>query len=828
MSSSAQILEPHTHFTVNDGLPSSEVYQIHQDNKGQMWFATDRGLCKYNGYEFISYSTKDGLTDNTIFGFYPQDDGTVWCSTFNNKLFFIKNEQFIKYKHNRLLQEITNKAVITSLTYHNNELYISFNNLFGYLKITKNGDIDNNICYNNPTYSSCIYNIPLGNSYFTYKDFINRNSDLRKINNVVAQQINLNGYHKGFTFQSKSLFCNSEKLFFNHNGHSTLIDSTHNPIGIGLLKPTIFWAGFRNNGAVFYDSTGKVISKILPEKSVSYIYKDHENGFWVSTLNSGVYYFKMNELVTYFKGEGINKLTKNEQNQLYISSLNGNILTKSKNKFDTLIVSKLNKPANIEFNSYDSSIIYYSDHVTYTLKTNSTKLIRNHHITSLPKSYNNEIILCYNGGIFRHKNNTTINTKLNIRVNTAYPKQNGYYLSSLDGIYDYSFNKLTKLNSNPLLNYRVDDIEKIKDTYYMASLGTGLIVLNEDTIYSINNSSGLLSDICTEVHIENDSTVWVCTNKGVNRILFLKNKNRKISSFTIDNGLPSNEVNDIEIIKDSVWVSTNKGLSVFLKKELSTKISNTKLNLNVSSIKVNDKKTAINQLTNLNHNQNRIEFLFQGVSFKDKVQYRYKIKNIEKNWNYTNNRQATYPSLQNGNYTFILQARINNEDWKHNSISIPITINPPYYKAWWFIILINTIIITILYLFFKYRVLSYNRDITREFIRMLLKKVTPQAKYILFRENGKDVRILSSDVCFIKAAGNYLEIHTTKEMHLIRCKIGEFNKLTPDPIEFLRVHRSYIVRLDKIDKKSSKSISIQKIEISITEKYKQEVNKILF
>lgn len=77
-------------FTQEDGLPSNEVYDVFQDKNGCVWFATDRGIAQYNGYEFKKFEPKDGLTDITVFDFFLQEDETVWCSTFNNKVFYFK------------------------------------------------------------------------------------------------------------------------------------------------------------------------------------------------------------------------------------------------------------------------------------------------------------------------------------------------------------------------------------------------------------------------------------------------------------------------------------------------------------------------------------------------------------------------------------------------------------------------------------------------------------------------------------------------------------------------------------------------------------------
>ncbi len=37
-------------FGLNEGLPSTQVYDMHQDRNGIIWFATDRGIANYNGY----------------------------------------------------------------------------------------------------------------------------------------------------------------------------------------------------------------------------------------------------------------------------------------------------------------------------------------------------------------------------------------------------------------------------------------------------------------------------------------------------------------------------------------------------------------------------------------------------------------------------------------------------------------------------------------------------------------------------------------------------------------------------------------------------------
>jgi len=50
-------------FTIEDGLPSNECHDIVQDNLGYIWVATDKGLARWDGYEFKVYGADEGLKD---------------------------------------------------------------------------------------------------------------------------------------------------------------------------------------------------------------------------------------------------------------------------------------------------------------------------------------------------------------------------------------------------------------------------------------------------------------------------------------------------------------------------------------------------------------------------------------------------------------------------------------------------------------------------------------------------------------------------------------------------------------------------------------------
>lgn len=62
--------------------------------------------------------------------------------------------------------------------------------------------------------------------------------------------------------------------------------------------------------------------------------------------------------------------------------------------------------------------------------------------------------------------------------------------------------------------------------------------------------------------------------------------------------------------------------------------------------------------------------------------------------------------------------------------------------------------------------------------------------------------------------------------YMFRHKIGDVKALVPDKLEYLQVHRSYVVRLDKISGKSLETIDVQGQIIPIGKTYKESVRKI--
>ena len=93
------------HLTLDDGLSQSAVVSIWQDSAGFMWFGTENGLNRYNGYEFDHFKQErgnpDALRNDFIYDIGETADGALWIATNGGGLarFDRNTESFKGYDH---------------------------------------------------------------------------------------------------------------------------------------------------------------------------------------------------------------------------------------------------------------------------------------------------------------------------------------------------------------------------------------------------------------------------------------------------------------------------------------------------------------------------------------------------------------------------------------------------------------------------------------------------------------------------------------------------------------------------------------------------------
>ena len=90
------------HLSVQDGLSRSYVKSIYQDSDGFLWFGTEDGLNKYDGYSFKVYKhnsrLENSLNNNNINIIYEDRQKNLWVGTRDGLNIYNRNkDEFIPY-----------------------------------------------------------------------------------------------------------------------------------------------------------------------------------------------------------------------------------------------------------------------------------------------------------------------------------------------------------------------------------------------------------------------------------------------------------------------------------------------------------------------------------------------------------------------------------------------------------------------------------------------------------------------------------------------------------------------------------------------------------
>lgn len=101
-----------------------------------------------------------------------------------------------------------------------------------------------------------------------------------------------------------------------------------------------------------------------------------------------------------------------------------------------------------------------------------------------------------------------------------------------------------------------------------------------------------------------------------------------------------------------------------------------------------------------------------------------------------------------------------------------------------------------------------------------------QQKFIFIKDGFKNIKIEFDDTLYIKGSGNYLDIVTTEKTFVTRMTFTEIVNKIPSS-QFIRVHQSYIVNIDKIEKIENNHIYIESDKISISSRYKEMLYRLL-
>lgn len=693
-------------YSVDEGLPSQETYFLHQDYDGYIWICTDRGVSRYNGYEFENFSTNDGLTYNTVFKIFEANNHDLWMICFDGSIsiFSYKKKKFIPFWGNKELKKLkANSKWVANVGFIDNIVYLPISSIMG------QGHIDSYILSFN-SYDSTMNKISLGgDTTITFENIQNYIFRKKKYGNYFYTSKTIFRQNKNVKFD-KELIQNSFEQLFVYD--SSILSHTENQFTIFSKKDTIN-----------IEVPGRISGLLL----------DRDGNHWISTTNNGIYRIPSLEI----EHINFNQFLPKEEKLNSISSLQNCILVGSSkgNYFNYNITSK--KIVFLVKDSFGSSSYIYKlgDQLNsnyfefkwkkgqFNIKSNLFKTFPNYRMqinSNLFVGYSqSRDILFARDKYFSHILDTIINRKTIVASEVS---NNIFYFSTFDSIFtvDHSFKVKNVTSKYGLKNTTVRSIKSVNDSILiLGTSGKGLILILDTFLIQINESLGLLSNMVNDIEIDKDNNIWCTTNRGLTKIYFNsifndKSKTVKVENFTHQNGLHSNNILKLHVKGNELWALTHNNL-IRINVNLSTK-KKQNIQLHIKELTQNNNSYKKNAIFNYDENNPTINFI--GLSsFKpiSKTFYLYTLsKNEEKNeWVETNNRSVTFNQLSPGSYTFKLKARTENGDVSETK-SIQFSINPHWTNLWWVQFLFWFFLLLILGLIIRNRLLKRQEILTQK------------------------------------------------------------------------------------------------------------------
>ena len=706
-------------YTVNDGLPSNNVYRCIEDDKGFLWVATDAGIARFDGKHFQIFTTKNGLPDNEVLAVVKEKNGRIWVNCFKQKPAYFDEIQnrFINAKEDSSLAKIPEGTGIMFFFPLQNGGMMFFNEKGSF--IYRDGNLasflqrkSSNRFLINETREG--FRLQYGNSYTTkdgkVKDFISKIYNAKSDTDVDSVVIRINSPSE---YLVPSLNDGKFYLFKGTSGQcfifSNLMDR-HLRFNYDSVKIPEPFSNFEFTPYSFYmlGISGKVYlfdKKTLHKEAVlsgsflpNSVYKDVRGNIWLSTIDKGLLVYKRKqfnvvEMPSGFNNNNFLSIAIKQNGTIMAGNFYGEVIETGKRK---VVVKSIPKSGIVS----RQRKILVSQHKIFTFSENG--IYRNYvkHIKTYGKTainFNDSIIIV--GQSYGLSKLNTITERLTglkglgKRVTALSAGVDGtFYFGSTDGLYKFKYDEnrtIPLTQNNPLLQERVTSLCNTPDQLlWVATAGSGLLVVKDDNVLlHITEKEGIINNATRSISAGKPGQVWLGTSGGISVIHYISKDgkiNYSIQNLSVNDGLTSNVINEMIYQNDTVYAATANGITV-----IPASISIPKFNIPVQliHISINQRDTILSASYKLSFDQHNIQMEFAGIElgghFRN-LQY-----SLDKNANWIDlGENILTVDLNSGSHNVLVRAVDVNGNASNKILSIKFYIDTPFWKTIWFWLII--------------------------------------------------------------------------------------------------------------------------------------------
>jgi hypothetical protein len=701
-------------FTIRDGLPSNECHDVIQDSIGYIWIATDRGLSRYDGYEFMNFTIQDGLQNVSCMEIFLDNKQNIWISTFGSGIFIYNREKdkIEEYEYNHIIKNTSKFEHIKKVFVDDSGKFFALIDGTGILEI----DLEGNVEKTNTSNQTPLINIKrIKNDILVGRSFSTitgggtphleasriENDDIIIVNTLFNPDYNFSDTRNGFKLDIDWEIINLygvQYFFKNKNLHHRRLENAFLDL-LKTRKGKILTTNKFYEGLKLYDSLNSFLKndyQILIENiSGSRLLEDRNNNIWISTLENGLICLEKKEI----------QIFQNQRTRISEIECSDEDVYMVKDKFQLEILSPLSgNSTSINVDKSEISTIKYNDKLKSLLigsSKNSYKFdgklspIKNSTMysaaaSSIENLKSNKISLLGGNRIYIYEAIDKVQNQIIPDSIIPYKKRticdfiNGNYLiGTLNGLFEYDvkLNIAKQLEGHKVFHSRIENLIKHENYYYIGTIGLGLVIWDGGNNYiEVGNNKGLISNNVENLFIADNNDIFVCTYHGLSRVRLANDSIYSIINYTTINGLPSNEVVDIDQLGDTLFIGTGAGLAKLSLGDEDSIKTNQPL-LEYITINGKDKRNSFKEVFNYDENNIDIHFKTIDLSLYGDIKYRY-ILNQENSIEFKSTN-INLVSLSPGKYAFKVQSQNKVGVWGEFS-TFSFKINPPWWKSWWF------------------------------------------------------------------------------------------------------------------------------------------------
>jgi len=240
--------------------------------------------------------------------------------------------------------------------------------------------------------------------------------------------------------------------------------------------------------------------------------------------------------------------------------------------------------------------------------------------------------------------------------------------------------------------------ESSDSSIWSASLDNGIYFYDGKFWHQVGKRDGLQDINISTLAANNTGQIIIVSQKGIDEWYpgshHFRHFNRRMLS---DIDSVSSVLNcAAKDTNGNVYIPFEKGFLVFNNQQ---ETYDTRPGVSITGVNVFQRSVPYIQ-HDFPSDSNYISFNFDGVSLigSEPLHYRYKLDGYNTSWISTDDESVSFPQLSPGKYVFHIQASTDLSFYKSNEATYQFTINRPFWRRWWFLLITVVLGIVITYL----------------------------------------------------------------------------------------------------------------------------------